>query len=102
MLTFEKVQEIFHDYLSADTEIEILKSRHGYLRVVWDRNFLTCDDDVLCRTPRELFDILLQDFEAFQEIKLTKGRRDLTEEDKLQVANMCSVFIENCRQEERV
>lgn len=101
MLTFEKVQEIFQDYLSADTEIEILKSRYGYLRVVWDSKSLTCGDDVLCQTPRELFDVLLQDFETFQEIRLTKGKRDLTEEDRLQVANMCSIFIERCRQEER-
>lgn len=56
----------------------------------------------MCQTPRELFDVLLQDFETFQEIRLTKGKRDLTEEDRLQVANMCSVFIERCRQEERV
>ena len=30
MLTFEKVLEIFKDYLALDTELEVCKSRYGY------------------------------------------------------------------------
>ena len=33
MLTFEKVLEIFKDYLALDTELEVCKSRYGYIRV---------------------------------------------------------------------
>ena len=30
MLTFEKVLEIFEDYLAQDMELEVYKSRYGY------------------------------------------------------------------------
>ena len=33
MLTFEKVLEIFADYLAADETIEVYISRHGCVRV---------------------------------------------------------------------
>lgn len=36
MLTFEKVLEIFKDYLALDTELEVCKSRYGYVRVEYD------------------------------------------------------------------
>ena len=36
MKTFEKVMEIFRDYLDSDQEEEVLKCRRGYLRVTWN------------------------------------------------------------------
>ena len=33
MLTFEKVLEIFEDYLAQDMELEVYKSRYGYVCV---------------------------------------------------------------------
>ena len=30
MLTFEKVMEVFKDYLTEDTRYEIVKTSHGY------------------------------------------------------------------------
>ena len=38
MLTFEKVLEIFADYLTADETIEVYISRHGCVRVEFDQN----------------------------------------------------------------
>ena len=37
MLTFEKVLEIFADYLTADETIEVYISRHGCVRVEFDQ-----------------------------------------------------------------
>ena len=39
MLTFEKVLEIFADYLTADETIEVYISRHGCVRVEFDQDF---------------------------------------------------------------
>lgn len=39
MKTFEKVLEIFQDYLSCDLEEEVLPCRNGYLRVTWNGGF---------------------------------------------------------------
>ena len=43
MKTFEKVLEIFQDYLSCDLEEEVLPCRNGYLRVTWNG-----DSPLLC------------------------------------------------------
>ena len=42
MLTFEKVLEIFADYLTADETIEVYISRHGCVRVEFDQDFHYC------------------------------------------------------------
>ena len=56
MLTFEKVLEIFADYLTADETIEVYISRHGCVRVEFDQDFHYCSGEV-CHTPKELFDL---------------------------------------------
>ena len=58
MLTFEKVLEIFKDYLALDTELEVCKSRYGYIRVEFNEigDILDYCSGVVCRTPEELFD----------------------------------------------
>ena len=58
MLTFEKVLEIFEDYLAQDMELEVYKSRYGYVCVSFNGSPPDppyCEGDV-CRTPEELFE----------------------------------------------
>ena len=77
MLTFKKVLEIFEDYLAQDMELEVYKSRYGYVCVSFNGSPPDppyCEGDV-CRTPEELFDHLLVEYESFASIQLTKGRR---------------------------
>lgn len=83
MLTFEKVLEIFKDYLALDKELEVCKSRYGYIRVEFDEISGIPDycSGVVCRTPEELFNVLLDDLQGYEEIRLTKGQRDTTVED---------------------
>jgi hypothetical protein len=50
MLTFEKVLEIFADYLTADETIEVYISRHGCVRVEFDQDFHYCSGEV-CACP---------------------------------------------------
>ena len=47
MQTFEKVLEIFRDYLDRDLEEEVLQCRRGYLRVTWNGDSPYCVDGVL-------------------------------------------------------
>ena len=81
MLTFEKVLEIFADYLTADETIEVYISRHGCVRVEFDQDFHYCSGEV-CHTPKELFDLLADDYRTYLEIELTKGKREVTEDDE--------------------
>lgn len=101
MLTFEKVFEIFKEYLAADAEVEIVTTSRGYLRIEWAGDSLYCDDGYLCRTPEELFDKLLEDFRGYQEVKLTKGRRELTEEDIQKVQAICLPYLKKREEEEQ-
>ena len=44
MKTFEKVLEIFREYLDCDLEEEVLPCREGYLRVTWNGDSRYCVD----------------------------------------------------------
>ena len=90
MLTFEKVLEIFEDYLAQDMELEVYKSRYGYVCVSFNGSPPDppyCEGDV-CRTPEELFDHLLVEYESFASIQLTKGRREE------QVRRLCQKYLD--------
>ena len=82
MLTFEKVVEIFEDYLEQDQSVEVLKCRQGYVCLEWGGFYPWCEN-------------------GFAEIQLTKGRRELTEEDERQVANSSQKYWERRREAEK-
>ena len=100
MLTFEKVLEIFEDYLAQDMELEVYKSRYGYVCVSFNGSppdLPYCEGDV-CRTPEELFDLLLTDYQDFELLRRTKGRREVTEADEKAVEKLCQPYLA-CRKE---
>ena len=84
MMSFEQVIDIFGDYLALDTEMEVCKSRYGYIRVEFHGTgeLPGYCSGMVCHTPKELFDLLLSDYESYLEIQRTKGCRNVTEEDK--------------------
>ena len=98
MLTFEKVLEIFADYLTADETIEVYISRHGCVRVEFDQDFHYCSGEV-CHTPRKLFDLLSDDYQTYLEIELTKGRRELTEDDVKEADALCKRYLDRWKEE---
>ena len=77
MLTFEKVLEIFADYLAADETTEVYISRHGCVRVEFDQDFRYCTGEV-CHTPKELFNLLADDYRTYSWIE--NGRRKTSEQ----------------------
>ena len=94
MLTFENVLTVFHDYLGQDPEEEVLPCRRGYVRKSWNSDSRYCVDGVLCRTPEELFDLLLQDYWDFELIRRTQGRREATETDEKAVDELCQPYLD--------
>ena len=93
MLTFEKVLEIFADYLTADETIEVYISRHGCVRVEFDQDFHYCSGEV-CHTPKELFDLLADDYR-------TKGKREVTEDDEREADALCKQYLERWKEEQK-
>ena len=73
---------LFQEYLLRDPEEEVLPCKRGYVRLTWNKDSRYCVDGILCRTPEELFDLLLTDYQDFELLRRTKGRREVTEADE--------------------
>ena len=43
----------------------------------------------VCHTPKELFDLLADDYRTYLEIELTKGKREETEDDEREADALC-------------
>lgn len=92
MLTFEDVLEIFRDYLPFDPFLEVLKSRTGYVRLSFEEGSRYCVG-VICRTAEELFDLLLSDFQAHMEIRMTGGCRALQAQESEEIELLRQKYI---------
>ena len=81
MLTFENVLEIFQEYLLRDPEEEVLPCKRGYVRLTWNKDSRYCVDGILCQTPEELFDKLLDAATGYQEyLILREDEMDLLDD----------------------
>jgi len=81
MLTFEKVLEVFKDYLAADGMYEIVMTSHGYTVLEWDAQLGDWTGAKRCATPHDMADALLYGYTGYLEYQATLARRELTEDD---------------------
>lgn len=98
MLTFEKVLEVFKDYLADDDVYEVLMTSHGYTMLEWDNRLGNWVGSKLCKTPEEMADILLSSYEGYLEYQATYGRRELTEDDLTKVETQRKIMEEKLQQ----
>lgn len=82
MLTFEKVLKVFKDYLAEDTNCEVVLTKHGYTVMQWDENSKSWYGVEYCETPEDLRDELLSSYRMNEAEKITKTKRELTEEER--------------------
>lgn len=85
MLTFEKVLDVFKDYLASDEMYEIVITSHGYAILEWDSQQEEWTGAKRCSTPQEMADILLYAYTGNLEYQMTLARRELTEDDLTKV-----------------
>ena len=52
-----------------------------------------------CHTPKELFDLLADDYRTYVEIELTKGKRELTEDDVKEADALCKRYLDRWKEE---
>ena len=98
MLTFEKVLEVFRDYLIEDKSCEVLHSSRGCMVLNWE-NCLQNDwvSAQLCRTPEDLRDILRFSYVEYEGFRLTNGfQRDLTEQEVQDIERMGLELVARC------
>lgn len=80
MMTFSKVMEIFNDYLQREACIEVLPTKWGYVQLYYEEPYHDSFDAVLCSTPEELFEVLLDHALAEQEYRLSRETLRTSEE----------------------
>ncbi len=52
-----------------------------------------------CANSQELFDLLADDYRTYLEIELTKGKREVTEDDEREADALCKRHLERWREE---
>lgn len=98
MLTFEKVLEVFSDFISHDAECDVVMSKRGYIVLDWGsavNNWgLTAEH---CETPENMMKELLSIYGSELEVQITRGRRDLTEQEAAEIKAQCELMWEKCK-----
>ena len=84
-MTFEKVMEVFKDYLVEDTRYEIVMTSRGYTVLEWDSRANTWAGEELCTTPEIMRDVLLDDFTGYLEYKAIIANGQISEADQMQI-----------------
>lgn len=94
MLTFEKVMEVFKDYLTEDTRYEIVMTSHGYTVLEWDSRANTWAGEELCATPEIMRDVLLDDFTGYMEYKAIIASGEVSEIERAKILAQRQKFID--------
>lgn len=95
-MTFEKVLEVFKDYLNSDTVLEVVSTKRGYTVMLWEEKEEQWFGVEHCKTPELLRDALLEGYSDFSEQQLTHNRRDLTSEETLEIQSRCKLLSDLC------
>lgn len=99
MLTFEKVLEVFKDYLQQDPLYEVISTSHGYTLMAWEPERSQWYSAELMATPENLMDNLLDTYANFREDQITGNDRDLTRQEQTELNAECVLLREKCLRE---
>lgn len=95
-MTIKKVLNVFSGYLKQDTAVEVVETTRGHVVMIWDSRMKDWSDVYHCPTAEVLMNTLLNCKEIFDEERLTHGERDLTDDERTQVAQMRQEMYRLC------
>ncbi|MEG0900446.1 MAG: hypothetical protein RSF40_12170 [Oscillospiraceae bacterium] len=96
-MTFEKVLEVFKEYLAEDTNCEVVFTTHGYTVMQWDENSKSWYGVEYCEAPEDLQEELLSSYRMSEAEKITKTKRELTEEETAKIQELCQGLVDRCK-----
>ena len=102
MLTNEKILDVFAGLLNEDKDREVMKTRHGYITVLWHEKRKEYDFLTTVLTPRQLLTELMSDYVEYRTYLLTDGKRDLTKAEKAAFKKEAQVLKQKCLEEENL
>ena len=99
-MEFEKVMEIFREYLEQESCIEIVKTRWGYVRLFYEEPYDSGFEAALCRTPKELFSELLENLLASHEYRLATEEGKTEKEVMKELEQIRERYIEKWKKKQ--
>lgn len=96
MLTYEKVLDVFGEYLRQDPLYEIISTSHGYTLLAWEPNREEWYSAQILKTPKAILNALLKTYASYLEDKITQNERDVTAQEQEQIDNQCKQLQEKC------
>ncbi len=96
MLTYEKVLNVFGDYLQQDPLYEIVSTSHGYTLLAWEPGREEWYNAQILKTPKAMLNALLETYASYLEDKITQNERDLTPQEQEQIDSQCKQLREKC------
>ena len=97
MLTFEKVLEVFDDFLSNDECCEVVMTTRGYVVLDWPSKHNNFPTAVYCGTPEELMESILSTYNSELDLRITHGQRDMMEHEAAEIKAKCEQMWEKCK-----
>lgn len=97
MLSYEKIFDVFKQFLEENGIYEVVQTSQGYTVLEWDARGKEWISATLCATPEEMAETLLDDLTGYLEYKATLGRRDLTCDDMAQVSAQRQIYLDKLR-----
>jgi len=96
MLTYEKILNVFGDYLQQDPLYEIVLTSHGYTLLAWEPNREEWYNAQILKTPETMLNALLETYASYLEDKITQNEREVTPQEQGQIDSRCRHFREKC------
>lgn len=101
MLTYEKVLSVFEAYLQTDDAYDVVMTKHGYTVLNGDAGRRELYEALLCRTPEELRDTLLDAYRDYNEFLMVERsgdtERDVTPEEEKKLDKLCAAMRAKCQ-----
>ena len=97
-MTFEKVLQVFHDYLEEDPMYEIVTTSHGYALMEWDETEQNWNESFHLPTPESMLEKLLNVYQMYLtwQMLCDTDREELNADERSKVAAQSEYLRRKC------
>lgn len=98
-MTYKKVISAFKTFLTEDDTYDVVNTKHGYTVLNGEADCRELYSALLCRSPEELRDTLLDAYREYRTFQLLSGNteRTLTQEETMLIAMECDKLSLRCK-----
>lgn len=98
-MTYEKVISAFKTFLTEDDTYDVVNTKHGYTVLNGEADCRELYSALLCRSPEELRDTLLDAYREYRTFQILSGNteRTLTQEETMLIAMECDKLSLQCK-----